>query len=337
MRTLTFFLLGGLAATIPAPAHQQPTTLVLLNTHADGVDMSLHVPLSELELAFGHGVNQQPPRPLAEWSEDFRRYLRSHIQPQTDGGLPWTVEVRQLQLGESEQSPSGPFQEVFVKLSLTPPPGASARRFTLRYDAILHQVVTHKTMVSVQSDWGAGRYGAARLVKIVSAFTLGHSATLLAGALQWLVLPQQPVEILIAVSILITAAHALRPLFPGREALVAAGFGLVHGLAFASVLAELQLPPGAMMLSILGFNLGIELMQVLVLAMTLPWLALISFTPAHQWFRIAGAALADVAAGGWILNRITGESNAVERLMTEAGGRPASGERERSGGQGSRL
>lgn len=52
---------------------------------------------------------------------------------------------------------------------------------------------------------------------MVSAFTLGHSVTLLAGTLHWLTLPQQPVEVLIACSILVTAIHAIRPLFPGRE------------------------------------------------------------------------------------------------------------------------
>ena len=56
------------------------------------------------------------------------------------------------------------------------------------------------------------------------------------------------------------------PLFPGRESWVAAGFGLVHGLAFAGTLANLQLDTGPMALSILGFNLGIELMQLFVIA-----------------------------------------------------------------------
>jgi HupE / UreJ protein len=93
-------------------------------------------------------------------------------------------------------------------------------------------------------------------LRIVTAFTLGHSLTLLAGALGWLRLPGQPVEILIAVSILVSAAHAQRPLFPGREAQVAAGFGLVHilvhGLAFTGTLAGLHLSAGPLALSILG-------------------------------------------------------------------------------------
>src|SRR5205085_5027649 len=109
-----------------------------------------------------------------------------------------------------------------------------------------------------------------------------------AGALHWLSLPQQPVEVLIACSILITAIHAVRPIFPGREAKVAAAFGLVHGLAFATVLADLKLSAGPMALSILGFNIGIELTQLFVLALTVPWFIILSFTPAHEPVRVGG-------------------------------------------------
>ncbi|WP_233454721.1 HupE/UreJ family protein [Hymenobacter negativus] len=157
--------------------------------------------------------------------------------------------------------------------------------------------------------FGGVRYSLVRLLKVVTAFTLGHSLTLLAGALGWLRLPSQPVEILIAVSILVSAAHALRPLFPGREAWVAAGFGLVHGLAFASTLAELHLPAGPMALSILGFNIGIELMQLFVIALTVPWLILLSRTPSYAAVRVAGAILAAVAAGAWIVERSSGQAN----------------------------
>lgn len=164
-------------------------------------------------------------------------------------------------------------------------------------------------------QFGGVRYSLARLLRVVTAFTLGHSLTLLAGALGWLRLPSQPVEILIAVSILVSAGHALRPLFPGREAWVAAGFGLVHGLAFASTLAELHLPAGPMVLSILGFNLGIELMQLFVIAVTVPWLILLSQTPAYATVRVAGALAAAVAALAWIIERLSSQGNPLTALV----------------------
>src|SRR5580704_10928153 len=80
-----------------------------------------------------------------------------------------------------------------------------------------------------------------RILKIVTAFTVGHSITLALAALGLVRVPSRPIEVLIAVSIFVSAAHALRPLFPGREAAIAAFFGLIHGLAFATTLAELGL------------------------------------------------------------------------------------------------
>jgi hypothetical protein len=159
---------------------------------------------------------------------------------------------------------------------------------------------------------GQAEYGLIRLARIVSAFTLGHSVTLAAGTLHWLRLPQRPVETLIAFSILVTAIHAIRPLFPGREAYIAAGFGLVHGLAFASAIADLQLPAGPLILSIFGFNLGIELMQLVVIGLTVPWLILLSRTRAYHWVRCGGAVLAAIASIGWMANRISGETNVIE-------------------------
>jgi len=66
-----------------------------------------------------------------------------------------------------------------------------------------------------------------------------------------------------------------------------------------------------MALSILGFNLGIEVMQLVVIGLTIPWLMLLSRTPAYRPVRLAGATLATVAALAWIVERVTGQSNAL--------------------------
>ena len=88
-------------------------------------------------------------------------------------------------------------------------------------------------------------------------------------------LPPAPVEVAIAVSILVSAMHALRPLFPGKEAWVAGGFGLIHGAAFASVIAEQSFDAWHRTLAMLGFNGGIEIMQLAVVAAVLPALLLL--------------------------------------------------------------
>ena len=384
-------LLGFSLAPQSGHAHQQPTTLVVLNVSPRQVTMNLHVPLNELELAFGNGVTQNPETSLARWQTPFSDYLRAHIRVTTEQGQLWSVEIGTMKVEKTEQTQSGPFQEITVHLTLTPPIGVSTRKFTLRYDVIMHQVVSHKALVSIRSDWesgqtekeqlevgaikvntataqvdpleinlasgswwdgftgmvslgmqhiregadhllfllvlllpapllaqdkqwgqfGGSRYSLMRLVKIVTAFTVGHSITLLASALGGLQLPQQPVEILVAFSILISAAHALRPLFPGKEMYIAASFGLIHGLAFATVLSELSLNPGPLALSILGFNVGIELMQLFVIALTIPWLILLSLTPVYPWVRIVCASLAALAALGWVAERVTSTPNVI--------------------------
>ncbi|RKH13617.1 HupE/UreJ family protein [Corallococcus sp. CA053C] len=147
-----------------------------------------------------------------------------------------------------------------------------------------------------------------RVLGVVTAFTVGHSLTLAAAAVGVLRLPSQPVEVLIAVSILVSAVHAVCPLFPGREQLVAVAFGLVHGLAFATVLAGMGFDSGALALSILGFNLGIEAMQAAVVLLVLPWLLLWSRGRGFTVLRIGGAAVGGVAACGWVLERALGVS-----------------------------
>jgi hypothetical protein len=144
-----------------------------------------------------------------------------------------------------------------------------------------------------------------RILTIVSAFTLGHSLTLAMSAFGLVRLPSRPVEVLIALSILISAIHAVRPLFPGREAWIAASFGLVHGLAFASALNELGVTGRYRAVSLLGFNLGIESMQLVVVAITLPALLLLSRTALYSAFRSSGAVFAGIASLVWSVERVT--------------------------------
>jgi hypothetical protein len=154
-----------------------------------------------------------------------------------------------------------------------------------------------------------------RIVKVVTAFTLGHSLTLALAALGFVRLPSRPIEVLIAVSILVSALHALRPLFPGSEAAIAAFFGLIHGLAFATTLGELGLDRWQRVSSIFGFNLGIETMQVIVVAATMPSLILLSRTRAYSTVRIAGALFAVFASVGWIVERLLDVHTSVDAVV----------------------
>jgi HupE/UreJ protein len=159
------------------------------------------------------------------------------------------------------------------------------------------------------------RHSLLRIFKIVTAFTVGHSITLALAAVGLVRVPTRPIEVLIAISILVSAVHALRPLFPGREAGIAAFFGLIHGLAFATTLGELGLGRWERVASILGFNLGIETMQLIVVAATMPSLVLLSRTRAYSVLRIGGALFAGLASVGWIANRLFDLHSPVDSVV----------------------
>jgi len=108
------------------------------------------------------------------------------------------------------------------------------------------------------------------LVGAITAFTVGHSLSLAAMALGLLIAPAASVEAVIALSILFLAVELRTPerILPGarRAAAIAAACGLVHGLGFGGALLELGLDPAARPMALLGFNLGVELGQLGVLA-----------------------------------------------------------------------
>jgi len=103
----------------------------------------------------------------------------------------------------------------------------------------------------------------------ITAFTLAHSLTLASAALGWLTLRSAPVEATIALSIVLVAAEALHKretLARRLPALVAFLFGLVHGLGFAGALTDIGLPQNHLTTALLTFNLGVELGQLLAVA-----------------------------------------------------------------------
>ena len=414
-------------------AHQAPYSIAYLDISPDRVGVELHIPLSELQLAYGNALGGDAATLVERMGPQLKEYLMAHTHAFVSRDYPWLVEVQEIFMDSEEQSASGPrFRELRARMLLKPQRGESTRHFFFDYDGVVHQVVNHIIFVAVRSDWETGRSdsltadgnpmtirtagdntihpleitlaGGSRwsgfgnmvglgmehirtgtdhllflivlllpamlavsgkkmvvvggmsvasvdgtnvfvanetdvlvgagtdgrvggetnvlvasgkkwgsykgwrptissLLKIVTAFTIGHSVTLLIGAMGWLRVPSQPVEVLIAVSILVSAVHAVTPLFPGRELFVAGGFGLVHGLAFAGVLANMNLAGGTLAMSVLGFNLGIEAMQLIVMMLVIPWFVLLSRTRFYPVVRIGGAVLAATAALGWIVER----------------------------------
>lgn len=374
-------------------AHQAPYSIAYMDISPNRVGVELHIPLTELELAYGNKLTQNPTTLLLRMEPRLREYLLAHTQVYVKKEHPWMVSITHMAMDKEEQIASGPaFWELRAYLVLLPATNENTRHFVFDYDAVVHQVINHIIFVTIRSDWQTGRtdtltadsdpmtiriasdntvhplvinldqgsrwtgfknmvgmgmehikegtdhllfllvlllpstllaqhgkwtafggtrYSIVRLLKVVTAFTVGHSITLLLGVLGIVVAPARLIEILIAVSILISAIHALYPLFPGKEYYVSCIFGLIHGMAFSSVLSGMNLSGAPLVLSISGFNIGIEIMQLIVLTITVPWLILLSQTPVYKTFRISGAVSASIASLAWIWERSTGNSNII--------------------------
>jgi hypothetical protein len=152
---------------------------------------------------------------------------------------------------------------------------------------------------------GAGwRAAVIDVLKIVTAFTLAHSITLSLATLGVLAVPSRLVESAIAASVALAAINNLWPLFQRRRAVAAFGFGLIHGFGFASVLLDLGLPASSLLLSLVGFNVGVELGQLSIVALFLPLAYLARNTAFYRKAVLhGGSALIFVIALVWLLER----------------------------------
>lgn len=142
------------------------------------------------------------------------------------------------------------------------------------------------------------------VLKIVTAFTVAHSITLTLATLGIITLPSRWVESVIAASVVIAALNNVLPLFAERRWVMAFVFGLIHGFGFASVLSDLGLPQSALVLALIGFNLGVEVGQLAIVAAFLP----IAFALRHTglYLRVVllgGSMLIAILASIWFAER----------------------------------
>jgi hypothetical protein len=161
-----------------------------------------------------------------------------------------------------------------------------------------------------QNRWEAVPMAApafANIVKVVTAFTLAHSITLSLAAFDVIRLPGRLTESVIAASIIVAALNNVFPRVTEGRWRIAFAFGLLHGFGFASVLAEMGLPKGARLVSLVAFNLGVEAGQLAVVLAVMPLAYLARSTVFYRrgvmpWGSSAIAALAMV----WFVQRAVG-------------------------------
>ncbi|MGH8720299.1 MAG: HupE/UreJ family protein [Burkholderiales bacterium] len=156
--------------------------------------------------------------------------------------------------------------------------------------------------------WQASpKFGSAfwEVFKIVTAFTLAHSITLSLAALEVIQLPSRWVESAIAASVVIAALNNIFPVVQSRRWIVAFLFGLIHGFGFASVLTDLGLPKGSLLIALVAFNVGVEIGQLAIVSTFLP----IAFWIRETWFYqrallTGGSAAVAALASLWLIERI---------------------------------
>lgn len=142
------------------------------------------------------------------------------------------------------------------------------------------------------------------VLKVVTAFTLAHSITLSLAVLDVIDLPSRWVESCIAASVILAALNNISPLFTDKRALLAFTFGLVHGFGFASVLVDLGLNESSKLLSLLGFNLGVEIGQLALVTVFLPIAYKFSRYPLYQPVVLKSCSLGIAGlASLWLLER----------------------------------
>lgn len=143
-----------------------------------------------------------------------------------------------------------------------------------------------------------------QVAKIVTAFTIAHSLTLACAVLGIVSVPARLVESIIAASVVLAALNNVFPLITARLWLVAFLFGLIHGLGFAGVLAGLDLPPGALVTALIGFNVGVEIGQLAIVAAVLPLLCLAGHWRSYARAAMPAGSLAVAAVAGlWLVER----------------------------------
>jgi hypothetical protein len=151
------------------------------------------------------------------------------------------------------------------------------------------------------------RRGLRYILGIVTAFTVAHSITLIAAGLGWVRLPSRFVESAIALSIAYVAVENLAVRDPKHRWLLTFFFGLVHGFGFASVLAEIGLPPSGVIPSLVSFNVGVELGQLTVVCAVAP--ILLWLVPRYKLaapVRTWGSVALVVMSSYWFFERVLG-------------------------------
>lgn len=142
------------------------------------------------------------------------------------------------------------------------------------------------------------------VLRIVTSFTIAHSITLSLAALGIVTLPSRLIESAIAASVVLAAANNLRPILREDRWVAAFLLGLMHGFGFSAALQDLDLPRSNLVLTLFGFNLGVEIGQLAIVCVFVPIAFAVRRTNAYRRGVLAGGSVVIfVLATIWLIER----------------------------------
>lgn len=131
----------------PVTAHSMYQSAVLLDFRGDKVQAELQLPIDRLSISFRKTVDDSH---FAAERSELQSYVLAHVNPVTPEGKPFSVQFISMKIDTVEKAPY-----LVVHLVLTPPSKSTTDLFTLNYDVIAHEIVTHVVLVSIRSDSNA--------------------------------------------------------------------------------------------------------------------------------------------------------------------------------------
>ncbi|MFS1703140.1 HupE/UreJ family protein [Alteromonas sp. AMM-1] len=164
--------------------------------------------------------------------------------------------------------------------------------------------------------WHQHRASVTDSIKLVSAFTLGHTITLLANLLLPVPVISNWIEVAVAVTVLVSAIHVMVPVFTRQPYWIAAGFGLIHGMAFSSAINVTGLSASTTALAAMSFNLGIECVQIGLVCLLVPCINLWRQTRMYTTLRMTLASLVVALSVVWVIQRMSPFMANVDTSLT---------------------
>lgn len=293
---------GG-ATLSPDPTAPEPTSIFVERFACGSGARTLHLRYDLLfdhdpyhasytRLALGDDAQQEPPAPEATSASSIVFHNLAH-EIAVDVRLPeplWKTALTYLRLGVAHILTGYDHLAFLAALLLGAGLGTRTR-----------------TREGTSAAAATPRQALRGTIAVVSAFTVAHSITLVTQVLRPGLLGARWVEPAIAFSVAYVGFENLVPRAPRGRWLLVFGFGLVHGLGFASVLREIGLPRRGLLLSLVSFNLGVELGQLLVVGLALPIVvACARRSPRgfERWGLAFGSALIGLLGTIWFVSRI---------------------------------